>query len=76
MTFLCDIMLTSSNFFSCKVCMEDVLQSRGFSLITLEKETEPIDDYKKKCANKCDEACGLIRMSISIDLQFHLSRID
>ena len=45
--------------------MEDVLRSRGLYQITLGKETEPIDDDKKtKLSNKCDEAHGLIGMSI------------
>ena len=45
--------------------MEDVLRSRGLYQITLGKETEPIDDDKKtKSSNKCDEAHGLIGMSI------------
>ena len=57
--------------------MEDVLRSRGLFKITSRKETEPTDDDKKiKWTNKCDEARGLIRVSISIDLQFHISSID
>ena len=43
-----------------------------FFRITSGKETEPTDDDKKiKWTNRCDEARGLIGMSISIDLQFH-----
>ena len=65
----CDIILTSSNYFSWKSRMEDVLRSRRFFRITSGKEIEPIDDDKKiKWENRCDEACGLIGMSISIDL--------
>ena len=57
--------------------MENVLRSRGLFRITLEKQTEPIDNDKKiKWANRCDEARGLIGMSISIDLRFHISEID
>ena len=57
--------------------MEDVLQSMGLFKITSGKETEPTDDDKKiKWANRCDEAHGLIRMSISTDLHFHISRIN
>ena len=49
--------------------MEDVLRSRGIFRITSRKETEPTDNDKKiKWANICDEAGGLIGMSISIDL--------
>ena len=65
----CDILLTSSNYFSWKYRIEHVLRSRGLLKITSGKEIEPIDDDKKiKWENKCDEYLGLIRMSISIDL--------
>ena len=65
----CDIILTSSNYFSWKSRMEDVLQSRGLFRITSGKETEPTDDDKEiKWENRCDEARGLIGMSIYIDL--------
>ena len=45
--------------------MEDVLRSRGIFRITSRKETKPTDDDKKiKWTNRCDEARGLIGMSI------------
>ena len=48
-----------------------------FFRITSGKETKPIDDDKKiKWANRCDEARGLIKMSIFIDLRFHIYGID
>ena len=57
--------------------MEDVLRSRGLFRITSGKETKPTDDAKKiKWANRCDESRGLIGMSISTGLRFHISRID
>jgi hypothetical protein len=72
-----DIFLTSTNYLLWKFCMEDVLRSKGLYQITLEKEQEPNDDNKKsKWDNKNDETCGLIRMSISRDLRFHLQGID
>ena len=43
----CDIILTSSNYFSWKSRMEDVLQSTGLFRITSGKEMEPTDDDKK-----------------------------
>ena len=43
----CDIILTSSNSFSWKSRMEDVLQSRGLFRTNSEKETKPTD-YDKK----------------------------
>ena len=57
--------------------MEDVLQSRGIFRITSRKEIEPTDDDKKiKWENRCDESRGLIGMSISTDLRFHIFGID
>ena len=46
-------------------------------MITSGKETEPTDDDKKiKWENIYDEARGLIGMSISTDLWFHIYGID
>jgi hypothetical protein len=57
--------------------MEDLLRSKGLYQITLEKEKEPTDDDKKsKWDNKSDEPCGIIRISISHDLRYHLQEID
>jgi hypothetical protein len=57
--------------------MEYLLRSKGLYQITLGKEKEPIDDDKKaKWANRSDEARGLIVMSISHDLRYHLQEID
>jgi hypothetical protein len=56
--------------------MEDVLRSKGLYQITLGKELVPIDDENKvKWDSKNDEACGLIRISISPYLRFHLQGI-
>jgi hypothetical protein len=77
MTSPIDILLTNTNYFSWKSHMEDVLRSKGLYQITLGKELEPVDDEKKvKWANKSDRARGIIRMSISSDLRFHLQGID
>ena len=57
--------------------MKDVRRSRILFIITSGKEIEPTDDDEKiKWANRCDEAGGLIGMSISTDLRFHISGID
>ena len=70
-------LFTSNNYFQWKSHMEDLLRSKGLYRITLGKEKEPTDDNKKfKWANRSDEARGLIRMSISHDLRFHLKEID
>jgi hypothetical protein len=43
----------------------------------LGKELEPTNDENKfKCANKSDKAHGPIKISISLDLRFHLQGID
>jgi hypothetical protein len=57
--------------------MEDLLRSKGLYRITLGNEKESIDvDKKVKWANRSDEAHGLIIMSISPYLRFHLQEID
>jgi hypothetical protein len=56
--------------------MEEVLRSKGLYWITLGKELEPTNDENKvKWDNKSDEARGIIIMSISLDLRFHLQGI-
>jgi hypothetical protein len=57
--------------------MEYLLRSKGLYQITLGKEKEPTDaDKKFKWDNRNDESRGLIKMSISPDLRFHLKEID
>jgi len=57
--------------------MEDLLRSKGMYWITMGKETSPTDDDKKaKWDNRNGEARGLIGMSISPDLRYHLQGID
>jgi hypothetical protein len=57
--------------------MDDLLRSKGLYRITLGKEKEPTDvDKKFKWANRSEKSLGLIRMSISPDLRFHLKEID
>jgi hypothetical protein len=70
-------LLTSTNYFSWKSHIKDVLRSKGLYPITLGKKQEPIDDENKfKWDNNNDKACGLNRMSISHDLWFHLQGIN
>jgi hypothetical protein len=67
MASLNDLLLTNTNYFHWE----------GLYWITLGKEEEPTDDDKyAKWINKNDEARGLIRMSISLDLRFHLQGLD
>jgi hypothetical protein len=57
--------------------MEDLLRSKGLYRITLGKEKTPTDDDKKsKWDNRNEETRGLIIMSISPDLRYHLQEID
>ena len=57
--------------------MEDLLRSKGMYRITMGTETTPNDDDKKsKWDNRNDEARGLIGMSISPDLRYHLQGVD
>ena len=73
----CDIILTSSNYSYGNFVWRMFCKVGDIFRITSGKETEPIDDDKKiKWTNRCDEARGLIRMSISTDLRFHISGID
>ena len=67
------VLLTSTNYLQWKSHMEDLLRSKGLYKITLGTETAPDDEEKKaKWDNKNDQAHGLIGMSISPDLRFHL----
>ena len=71
------VLLTNNNYFQWKSHMEDLLRSKGLYRITLGKEKTPTDaDKKSKWDNRNDEACGLIGISISPDLRYHLQDID
>jgi hypothetical protein len=77
MTSSSNIFLTITNYFQWKSHIEDLLRSKGLYQITLGKETKCIDaDKKLKWDKRNDKACGIIRMSISFDLRFHLQQID
>ena len=58
--------------------MEDLLRSKGLYRITLGIDTAPTDDEEKitKWDNNNDSSYGLIGMSISQDLRFHLEGLD
>ena len=72
------ILLTSTNYFQWKSHMENLLRSKGFYRITLGTKIASTDDEAKvvKWDNKNDQAHGLIGMSISLDLKFHLDGLD
>jgi hypothetical protein len=71
------IFLTNKNYCQWKSHMEGLLRSKGLYQITLGKEKSPTNvDKKAKWDNSNDEARGLIRISISPDLRYHLQDID
>ena len=71
------VILTSTNYFQWKSHMDDLLRSKGLYKITLGTKVALDDDEKKyKWENKTDQACGLIGMSISPYLRFHLDGED
>jgi hypothetical protein len=68
---------TDTNYLQLKSHMEDLLRSKGLYQITLGKEAKPTHANKKvKWDNRNDKTRGLIGMSISRDLRFHLQQID
>ena len=67
------IILTPFNFFEWKVEMEILLRVKGTYRVTMETKAEPNADIEKiKWHNRRDEAYGLLCLSISRDLLFHL----
>ena len=67
------IILTPFNFFEWKVEMEILLRVKCLYKVTMEIEVEPnVATEKIKWHNKRDEAYGLLCLSISRDLLFHL----
>ena len=65
--------LTPFNFFEWKSEMEILLRAKGLYRVTMAKEAEPNAAAKKiKWHNRRDEAYGLLCLSISRDLVFHL----
>ena len=67
------IILTPFNFFEWKAEMEILLRVKGLYRVTMEIEAEPNAATEKiKWHNKRDEAYGLLCLSISRDLLFHL----
>jgi hypothetical protein len=57
-------------------CIEDLLCSRGIYWVSSGIEIAPLNALKKsKWYSKNDEACGLIGMLMSSDLQFYLQGV-
>ena len=67
------IILTPFNFFEWKAEMEILLREKCLYRVTMEIEPEPNAAAEKiKWHNRRDEAYGLLCLSISRDLLFHL----
>ena len=67
------IILNPFNFFEWKYEMEILLRVKGLYRVTMETKAEPnVAIEKIKWHNRRDEAYGLLCLSISIDLLFHL----
>ena len=67
------IVLTPFNLFEWKAEMEILLRAKGLYRVTMEIEVDPNATADKiKWHNRRDEAYGLLCLSISRDLLFHL----
>ena len=68
------IILTPINFFEWKAEMEILLREKGLYRVTMAIEVEPnVAAEKNKWHNRRDDAYGLLCLSISRDLLFHLN---
>ena len=67
------IILTPFNFFEWKYETEILLRVKSLYTVTMETEAEPNAAAKKiKWHNRRDEAYGILCLSISRDILFHL----
>ena len=77
MEIQCQVILDSTNYFQWVAYMEDLLRSKGLFRISTDQEKKPKDEDKvAKWENRQDQARGLIGMSISPDLRFHIAELD
>jgi hypothetical protein len=73
MEFFPSDLLTPYNYFNWKLKILLIIIGRGLYQIAMEKKTKPTLAIKKSKYFKCmDEAYGLISMSISLALLFHI----
>ena len=67
------IILTPFTFFECKTEMDILLRVKVLYRVTMETEADPNAATEKiKWHNRRDEAYGILCLSISRDLLFHL----
>eukprot|EP00253_Pinus_taeda_P028485 PITA_28485 len=73
----CQVILDSTNYFQWWSYIVDLLRSKGLYRIASDQETKLKDEEKaSKWENRQDSARGLIGISISPDLRFHISELD
>ena len=73
----CPNILNNTSYFQWLSYMMDLLRSKWIYIIASGIESKPTDEEKKaKWENKQDQARGLIVMSISQALRFHILEID
>jgi hypothetical protein len=73
MEFTSTILLTPHNYFEWKLKILHQLRGRGLYRITMATKVEPTSAIKKsRYLNHMDEAYGLICMSMSLELLFHI----
>ena len=73
----CQVILDSTNYFQWWSYIVDLLRSKGLYRIATGQETKPKNEDKAaRWENRQDQARGLIGMSISPDLRFHIAELD
>ena len=73
----CQVILDGTNYFQWSSYMEDLLRSKGLYRIATGQEKKPKDEDKvPKWENRQDQARGLIGMSISPYLRFHIAELE
>ena len=73
----CQVILDSTNYFQWVAYMGDLLRSKGLFRIATDQEKKPKDEDKaEKWENRQDQARGLIGMSVSPYLRFHIAEIE
>jgi len=71
------VTLHNTNYFQWLSYIEDLLRSKCLYRIASGQEKKSKDEDKAaKCENRQDQARGLIGMSISLDIRFHITELD
>jgi len=77
MQISCQVIINITNYFQWLSYIVDLLRSKGLYRIASGQETKPKDEDKTtKWENRQDQTRGLIGMSISPDLRFHIAKLD